>query len=38
MSLIENIINILQDIFSSEDDEMVYPIDEFNYNEYDVID
>ena len=34
--LLEKIIEVLKDIFSSEDDEIIYPIDEYvYYNEYD---
>ena len=37
MNLIEKIINIIQDIFSSDDDEIIYIIDEIKYDDYDVI-
>lgn len=34
--VLEKIIEVLKDIFSSEDDEIIYPIDEYvYYNEYD---
>jgi hypothetical protein len=34
--LLEKLIELVKDIFSSEDDEIIYPIDEYvYYNEYD---
>ena len=34
--LLEKIIELVKDIFSSEDDEIIYPIDEYDYhNDYD---
>ena len=37
--LLEKIIELVKDIFSSEDDEIIYPIDEFIYNnDYEILD
>ena len=34
--LLEKLIELVKDIFSSEDDEIIYPIDEYiYYNDYD---
>lgn len=30
--VLEKIIEVLKEIFSSEDDEIIYPIDEYVYN------
>lgn len=35
--LLEKLIELVKDIFSSEDDEIIYPIDEYIYhNDYDL--
>ncbi len=35
MVILEKLINILMEIFASEDDEMVYLMDEYNYEDLD---